>query len=82
MTRSLTARELEMLEGIVQRKGESFTPLYIEFIDGNTDYDVIDVLCKLINEEYLQNGIKPDFEPNPYGKELATLLNIVNRRRL
>jgi hypothetical protein len=44
-------------------------------------YD-IDVLCRIINDEYLMRGIEKDYSPNPYGRELETLLNTVNKPRL
>ncbi|MGC6388433.1 hypothetical protein ACMV8I_12335 [Ewingella sp. S1.OA.A_B6] len=42
----------------------------------------IEDLCGLISNEFMLNGITEDFEPSEYGKELETLLDIVNRKRL
>jgi hypothetical protein len=42
----------------------------------------IDFLCKLINDEFIKNGIDENFEPNEYGHELENLLDEINRPRL
>ena len=42
----------------------------------------IDVICGLINAEFMMEGILPTFEPNEYGLELEGLLDLINRPRL
>ncbi|NUY03864.1 hypothetical protein [Paraburkholderia youngii] len=39
-------------------------------------------LCGLINAEFMMEGILPNFEPNEYGLELESLLDLINRPRL
>ncbi|WP_241613742.1 hypothetical protein [Rosenbergiella epipactidis] len=38
-----------------------------------------EVLCSLISNEFMLNGITESFEPNDYGKELEELLDAVNQ---
>jgi len=42
----------------------------------------IEVLCTLINDEFMMEGVLPNFEPNAYGLELEALLDVVNRTRI
>lgn len=42
----------------------------------------VEVLCSLISNEFMLNGITESFEPNDYGKELEELLDAVNKIRV
>ncbi|KAJ9429976.1 hypothetical protein SAMN05518863_10714 [Candidatus Pantoea symbiotica] len=51
-------------------------------ISGELTEDDVEVICNLISNEFMLNGITEDFEPNEYGIELESLLNTVNKNRL
>ncbi len=51
-------------------------------INKNLKSKDIQRVCELINDEYMMNGIREDYSPNEYGKDLNTLLNSVNEPRL
>lgn len=53
-----------------------------ELENGRVTVADIDELCTLINNEFLMEGILPNFEPNAYGLELEALLDVVNRPRI
>lgn len=42
----------------------------------------VDLLCEVINNEFLTSGIDKDFEANDYGREMEALLDAVNAVRL
>ncbi|KFI25662.1 hypothetical protein CG50_04915 [Paenirhodobacter enshiensis] len=49
---------------------------------GAATFSEIDILCDLINAEFMMEGILPTYEPNEYGVELESLLDLINRSRL
>jgi len=51
-------------------------------IVGKLTSNEAEVLCSLISNEFMLNGINEDFEPNDYGKELEELLDAVNKNRI
>ena len=53
-----------------------------ELENGRVTVADIGELCTLINNEFLMEGILPNFEPNAYGLELEALLDVVNRPRI
>jgi len=42
----------------------------------------IEIVCQMINSEFLMNGINKDYSPTEYGRELEGLLDVINRPRL
>ena len=49
---------------------------------GDLNLSDVGAHCDLINDEFMMEGITPDFEPNEYGRELEELLDLVNGPRL
>lgn len=79
---NLTDRHREILRALCHAAAKGNRPS-IERVIGNTaDVNDIDVVCNVINAEYLMHGIERSYEPNTYGRELNELLNTVNRPRL
>ena len=78
----LTLEQIEILRSLVKSEQLSIddvTESYskVDFPDWKTD-----LLCNLINEEFMAKGIKENWEPNTYGLALEDLLDEINRRRL
>jgi hypothetical protein len=42
----------------------------------------VETICALVSNEMMMNGIDKNFEPSEYGKELESLIDMVNRGRL
>jgi hypothetical protein len=78
----LTGRQVEILR-YLQDKVTSGKRRLLERVLSNTlPKSEIEKVCQLINDEYLMKGIKEDYSPNEYGRELEDLLDVVNRPRL
>lgn len=78
----LTKRQSNILENISAQAGVENRLRIKRLLLGATKMDDIGPLCGLINDEYLTHGIDLNWEANDYGKELAALLNLINRPRL
>jgi hypothetical protein len=48
------------------------------FENGEMSVSDIDVLCDVINAEFMVEGMLPNFEPNEYGLELERLIDVLN----
>ncbi len=79
---NLTVRQCEIMRSLGDRLPPVERQHVDRLLDANVDLDEIDALCRIINDEYLMEGIEEDYRPNEYGQELQTLLNVVNMPRL
>ncbi len=78
----LTKRDQEILRSI-QKTLSIENGRYIDLaLESKFDTYVVDILCRVINDEYLIRGIEANYEPNDYGVELSGLLNKINATRL
>jgi hypothetical protein len=79
---NLTLRQGQIVEAIRLKS----TPEDRIMIDKllNLQFEVSDVenICSIINNEFMMEGILPNYEPNEYGVELESLLDMVNRIRI
>ena len=78
----LTDRQLEILHALRDKAAAGKKAHIQRIVDAAWDVSDIDVVCRIINDEYLMNGIERDYRPNAYGRELEELLNTVNKPRL
>ena len=78
----LTERQKAIVNSLRLKGSEESQNMLGELENGRVTVADIDELCTLINNEFLMEGILPNFEPNAYGLELEALLDVVNRARL
>ena len=78
----LTSRQQTIIQKLCSIGDGSNIPLGAAAMAGTLRPEEIDLLCKLISNEFMMNGIQESFEPNDYGRELETLLDVINRSRL
>lgn len=78
----LTSRQQTIVRDLCMAGDGSKASLGVAAIAGALNPEEIDLLCELISNEFMMNGILESFEPNEYGKELETLLDSINRPRL
>ncbi len=78
----LTKRQIDILESLRDRANVRIKELLERAIKGNLSENNIEAVCEAINDEYLMKGIKENYNPNEYGKELESLLDQINRPRL
>jgi hypothetical protein len=79
----MTEAKKNLLLAIVKKRAPESLSIAESFLAGLqlANWET-DTLIHLINDEFLAEGIKPDFEPTALGLELESLLDDVNRRRL
>lgn len=82
MSSLLTERQRELILALCASGDGEKKHLGEKAIAGTLLPDEIEVLCELISNEMMMNGIEETFEPNEYGKELESLLDVINRPRL
>lgn len=78
----LTERQIEILKSLRDKAYEGTKQLLEHAISGTLGRGDIEAVCQTINDEYLMKGIKEDYTPNEYGRELEGLLDLVNRPRI
>ena len=77
----LTVRQKAIVNSLRLKGAEEFQSMLGELENGRLTMTDIEALCTLINEDFMMEGILPSFEPNAYGRELETLLDVVNSAR-
>jgi len=77
-----TDRQKEILSSLRVKDAGKNTAAFDSLEKGELTFSEIDVLCGLVNAEFMMEGILPTFEPNEYGLELERLLDLINRPRL
>lgn len=82
MNSMLTERQRALIKTLCAGGDGTQTYLNQKAIEGTLSDAEIDMLCELISNEMMMNGIEETFEPNEYGKELELLLDAVNGPRL
>lgn len=82
MNNVLTERQRELVRSLCASTNSRKTYLGNKAIEGTLSSAQIEILCELISNEMMMNGIEETFEPNEYGKELEELLDAVNWPRL
>jgi hypothetical protein len=78
----LTERQIEILKFFRDKAVGRAKQLLERTISGTLPTGDIEAVCQMINDEYLMKGIKEDYTPNEYGRELESLLDAVNRPRI
>jgi hypothetical protein len=78
----LTERQIEILKSLRHKTNEATKQLLDRAISGTLPRGKIEIVCQTINDEFLMKGIKEDYTPNEYGRELEGLLDVVNRPRI
>jgi hypothetical protein len=78
----LTERQCELVRSLSARGDDTQAYLGRKAIEGTLSSSEIGMLCELISNEMMMNGIEETFEPTEYGKELELLLDAVNGQRL
>ena len=81
MKAQLSSRQLEKLRELCLTFGADLS-LIAKAQLGTATSDEVDILCEVINDDFLVKGIDDDFEANDYGKEMELLLDAVNTVRL
>ncbi len=82
MKLALTDRQRKIISILRVKDAGKSAAAFDHLEDGELTFAEIDVLCGLINAEFMMEGIMPSFEPNAYGLELERLLDLINRPRL
>jgi hypothetical protein len=78
----LTERQKAIVKSLRLKGSEESQHVLGELENGKLIEADIEVLCTLINDEFMMEGILPNFEPNAYGLELEEFLDMVNRTRI
>ncbi|CAN5594273.1 hypothetical protein BH10PSE18_BH10PSE18_21920 [soil metagenome] len=78
----LTERQKVIANSLRLKGSQESQKMLIELENGRLIMDDIEKLCTLINDEFMMEGILPNFEPNVYGRELEALLDVVNGARI
>lgn len=78
----LTEQQKMIVKSLRLKSSNKFQNMLGELEKGRLTMADIEEICTVINEEFMMEGILPNFEPNAYGLELETLLDIVNRARI
>jgi hypothetical protein len=78
----LTNRQKLIVHSLNSNSSENLDAILKDLENGFLVIENVEDICTLINEEFMIRGILPSFEPNDYGYELETLLDVVNSVRL
>lgn len=81
MKNQLNERQASILRSLCLKNNGENMHLFDYFNDGKLNLSEIEKLCSIINNEFMMEGILPSYEPNAYGLELESLLDLVNRQR-
>jgi len=77
----LTDRQKEIVRSL-HAKSSSVDQILLErLLSEGPSLTEIELLCTIINNEFMMKGILPSYEPNAYGLELENLLDLVNKSR-
>jgi hypothetical protein len=68
-----------LLLKIVQKRAPNLSNIAKSVLKGQAAPTDRKHLCQLINDEFCENGMDENYEPNQYGHELEDLLDYVNR---
>jgi hypothetical protein len=82
MKLTLTDRQRKIISILSVKDAGKNAAAFDNLEKGEVTFSEIDALCGLINAEFMMEGILPTFEPNEYGLELESLLDLINRPRL
>jgi hypothetical protein len=82
MKMALTNRQKEIVSSLRIKDAGKNEVVFNNFENGEISFSEIGLLCNLINDEFMMKGILPTFEPNEYGLELESLLDLINKPRL
>ncbi len=76
----MNTRQKALLRDVVAKRSPEHMKLIDELLSESIDYDGKLFLIELVNDEFLEEGINPDFSPNATGDELESLLDAINRK--
>jgi hypothetical protein len=79
---SLSGRQIEIIEVLRLKDAGRNSSAFDSLENEEINLSEIEVLCDLVNAEFMMEGILPNFEPNECGLELEGLLDVINRPRL
>ena len=82
MKLTLTNKQKGILRGLRLKDAGENGLAFDNLEKGAVTFAEIDILCNLINDEFMMKGILPTYEPNEYGMELESLLDLINWPRL
>ncbi len=77
----LNERQVEILNSLRDKVDEGTKQLLKRAIGAALPRGDIEAVCQAINNEYLMKGIKEDYTPSEYGRELEDIFDVVNRPR-
>ena len=78
----ITKRQRQIVNSLKSKSSKNLEDALNNLGDGFLIVEYLENICNLINEEFMMKGVLPSFEPNAYGLELETLLDVVNSARL
>lgn len=76
----MNTRQMALLRDIVAKRSSEHMKLIDELLSESIDYDGKLFLIELVNDEFLEKGINPDFSSNATGDELESLLDAINHK--
>ena len=82
MNFSLNGEQRELLAFLRDKSDGMYVIAFESVLQGSIDDKYMAVLCNLINEEFMMEGIDENFEPTQYGRNLESLLDVINRSRI
>jgi hypothetical protein len=78
----LTERQIQILRSLRDNASGGNKQLFDQVLSGALPRSDIETICHKINDEYLMKGIKEDYSPNEYGRELEGLIDLINKPRI
>ncbi|UAW64553.1 hypothetical protein KMZ15_02405 [Mycoavidus sp. HKI] len=75
----MKAKQETLLRAVVAKHGPEHIKLINVLLSESIDDDGKLILSCLVNNEFLEEGINPDFSPNTFGCELEDLIDIINK---
>lgn len=79
---TLTDAMRQLLFALASLAGEPHLSLAEKLTEIALSSAETDVLCELVSNEFLMEGMQEDFEANGYGRDLELLLDALNHGRL
>lgn len=82
-TNRFTERQQEILQHLRDKATGQKRLLLEHALNNSLAESDIETVCRIINDEFLMHGLLDEkYNPNEYGRELESLLDIINRPRL
>ncbi len=75
----MKVKQEAILRAVVDKHGPEHIKLIDALLSESIDDDGKLILACLVNNEFLEEGVNPDFSPNTFCLELEELIDIINK---